>query len=96
MTGGTSVIDRMAVEAAIREYMRAGGSFIFMKFSKLTKVPYDDVLRVSDYFAPYSKPLVGPNDPKRKPVGDSFPLGAVSALAVICTMESNRRQGLPI
>lgn len=87
---------RMEIEGALRRYMQANGSFIFMKFSAISGVPYPDVLRVSGYCAPYSKTE---KSFRREMPGCPvavWPPGTVSALAAVCTMEANRREGLPL
>lgn len=83
-------VDRNRVEGTIRNYMATGGSFIFRQFARETGLPYNEVLVVSDYFAPYSKPSTGMDGAKY------WPLGAISALAAVCTMEGNRRRGVPL
>lgn len=90
---GRRCIDRQSIEAQMREYMKNGGSFVFMKFSRLTCVSYEEALEVSSYFSPYANKKFNGRSIVLPPGINTWPIGAIAALAAVCTMEGNRRQG---
>lgn len=76
--------DGMAVFAFVRDYMKNGGSFVFMKFAEVSKLPYPEVLRMADHFS----------GGRRQDCMPVWPLGSYASLARVCAMERARREGV--
>lgn len=91
-------INRIEIERAMRGYLRGEYcGFPFLRFACLTGIPYADVLRVADQFEPYVHVAKLHFSPSawlaKREIANDWPSGALSALAAVCTMEGNRRQG---
>lgn len=94
-------VNRIEIERELRKYLRGEYcGFPFMLFSRLTQIDYADVLRVSEQFDPYAVTAKFHRTSKawfeQRQIANEWPSGALSALAAVCTMEANRRQGLAI
>lgn len=93
-TTQTVTVNRIEIERRMRAYLSGEFcGFPFLLFSRITGIPYADVLRVSDQFWPYSKVE---QLQECIAIANDWPSGVLSSLGAVCTMEGCRRKGVAI